>query len=36
MIVWIFICLEKILLHRATVVLIFYRVVQFYAISVNG
>lgn len=37
MIVWIFIYLEKILLHRGTtVLLIFYRVVKFYPISVNG
>lgn len=36
MIVWIFIYLEKILLHRVTVVLIFYRMVKFYPIGVNG
>lgn len=37
MIVWIFIYLEKILLHRATTVLfIFYRVVKLYPIGVNG
>lgn len=37
MVVWIFIYLEKILLHRATTVLfIFYRVVKLYPIGVNG